>query len=391
MHQPRQPQLFSGQEHKPDKPAFVQFNHWDQALKQFLIDMGLTHALKGLENDMLVLNPDWEKERIPFAMATFVRNLVFLNKSSGEERSDGQDEKMDVDSDLDQRKLAYVRSATGANPQSQTSINKTISQFIARNRARNNASNRAEFLHSLDEIRTSMASAASDVDTSSWASCARTDMKTIDRDAQMKYDIARNEDGPLKRTMKATETKAPDQLREKPGSIVAFSKGTEQELAMSLTPDKHPGLDERLVNIERHLAVRYVPSPPKSFLDRLKFLEDHLVQLEMDYPPWAALHFNQPNRGWPPPPRSTPIVVPPHMRAVASSNTGGATISATARTSGSGSTGQTPVPVSNTREFKEESSSAGSKTRGTPSSLQKAVMEKLEVYQAMNDLAGRSG
>jgi len=40
-----------------------------------------------------------------------------------------------------------------------------------------------------------------------------------------------------------------------------------------------------------------VPSPPKLFLDRLKFLEDHLIQLEKDYPPWAALHFNQPNRG----------------------------------------------------------------------------------------------
>ncbi len=40
-----------------------------------------------------------------------------------------------------------------------------------------------------------------------------------------------------------------------------------------------------------------VPSPPRSLLDRLKFLEDHLVHLEREYPPWAALHFNQPRRG----------------------------------------------------------------------------------------------
>lgn len=40
-----------------------------------------------------------------------------------------------------------------------------------------------------------------------------------------------------------------------------------------------------------------VPSLPRSLLDRVKFLEDHLVRLEKDYPPWAALHFNQPHRG----------------------------------------------------------------------------------------------
>lgn len=40
-----------------------------------------------------------------------------------------------------------------------------------------------------------------------------------------------------------------------------------------------------------------VPSPPRSLLDRLRFLEDHIVHLEKEYPPWAALHFNQPKRG----------------------------------------------------------------------------------------------
>lgn len=40
-----------------------------------------------------------------------------------------------------------------------------------------------------------------------------------------------------------------------------------------------------------------VPSPPRLLLDRVKLLEDHLVRLEKEYPPWAALHFNQPLRG----------------------------------------------------------------------------------------------
>lgn len=39
-----------------------------------------------------------------------------------------------------------------------------------------------------------------------------------------------------------------------------------------------------------------VPLPPNSIADRLKFLEDHIIQLERDFPPWAALHLNQPNR-----------------------------------------------------------------------------------------------
>ena len=40
-----------------------------------------------------------------------------------------------------------------------------------------------------------------------------------------------------------------------------------------------------------------VPSPPASLLHRIKCVEEHIIQLERDYPPWAALHFNQPRRG----------------------------------------------------------------------------------------------
>jgi hypothetical protein len=40
-----------------------------------------------------------------------------------------------------------------------------------------------------------------------------------------------------------------------------------------------------------------VPLPPASLLHRIKFIEDHIIQLEREYPPWAALHFNQPRRG----------------------------------------------------------------------------------------------
>ena len=35
-----------------------------------------------------------------------------------------------------------------------------------------------------------------------------------------------------------------------------------------------------------------------SLLHRIKLVEDHIIELEHEYPPWApALHFNQPRRG----------------------------------------------------------------------------------------------
>jgi len=121
------------------------------------------------------------------------------------------------------------------------------------------------------------------------------------------------------------------------------------------------------VNLETHLAVRYVPSPPRSLLDRLKFLEDHVMRLEKDYPPWAALHFNQPRRGWPPPPRPTPIVVPSHLTSTANSSQ--LQMTATSKSA--------------------QSSQDVNKTKNTKSSLHRAVMERLEVQNAMSDLAGR--
>jgi hypothetical protein len=77
------------------------------------------------------------------------------------------------------------------------------------------------------------------------ASCARTDAKKQDRDVQMKYDIAKNEDGPLRKTMDtsgATSQSMP---------VPAFPS--------SNTPHsgRHPGLRERFENIESHLAVKY--------------------------------------------------------------------------------------------------------------------------------------
>jgi hypothetical protein len=132
----------------------------------------------------------------------------------------------------------------------------------------------------------------------------------------MKYDIAKNEEGPLRRTIKGEKASLIQGTKDLSHTQLGDSGAkTSTDNEDNFPAACHPGLDERLGNIETHLSVRYgvygffsfglptvnmlpaVPTIPRTLLTRLKFLEDHIVRIEKDYPPWAALHFNQPNRG----------------------------------------------------------------------------------------------
>lgn len=67
----------------------------------------------------------------------------------------------------------------------------------------------------------------------------------------MKYDIAKNEDGPLRKTMKPVDNNSPS-------ARVEIKKEDDATRDLnSLTAERHPALDERLKNIETHVAVRY--------------------------------------------------------------------------------------------------------------------------------------
>ncbi|KAJ7693311.1 hypothetical protein B0H17DRAFT_1059704 [Mycena rosella] len=346
----------------PPPPPPPKYRHWDKVIKDFLTRLGLKQALSGFELDMLVMNVDFERANVPEALTELLQGILLLRK--GDVPTTPEQNRP-----LDDRKLDYVHTP---NPSSQTSITKSISAFLADNRAKNDASNRAEFLHSLAEKRKRVDDEVPDV-----SSCARTDAKPVDRDVQMKYDIAKNSDGPLRRTTRL-KTKAPEapapapatsptSTRPKTKSMARELKKAASPVVVKAEPDAkppalhlHSGLDQRVGNIETHFSVRYVPAQPDSLLARLQFLEDHIVQLERDYPPWAALHFNQPNRGWPPPPRATPIIVPPHLR------------------SGVSAAGAVPPPKV----------VGGVKTKNTGSSLQRAVMDQLAMKEARSDLAG---
>lgn len=56
--------------------------HWDMAFRAFLEAAGLTQALRGFENDMLVLNPEWEKGRVRNAVGKLIQNLLVSRRDT---------------------------------------------------------------------------------------------------------------------------------------------------------------------------------------------------------------------------------------------------------------------------------------------------------------------
>jgi len=48
---------------------------WDSALTRFLSSAGLRHAARGFELDMLVMNEDWEKRKVPLALQELVKDI----------------------------------------------------------------------------------------------------------------------------------------------------------------------------------------------------------------------------------------------------------------------------------------------------------------------------
>lgn len=69
----------------------------------------------------------------------------------------------------------------------------------------------------------------------------------------MKFDVAKNEDGPLRRTVNAKNSEERQGAVSQDGSHMESSSSGRAEA----TANRHPGLDERLRNLEEHLAVRY--------------------------------------------------------------------------------------------------------------------------------------
>ena len=80
QYQQYQPQLAARQRKQPPKPRTPTpepvYRHWDEVIRAFLKKVGLTQALRGFEDDMVVLNADWERKSVPGAIGELVRDLM---------------------------------------------------------------------------------------------------------------------------------------------------------------------------------------------------------------------------------------------------------------------------------------------------------------------------
>ena len=152
--------------------------------------------------------------------------------------------------------------------------------MLARNRARNNVSNTLEFLRPAKRRRVGDDPASMEVDgaaveenaTFPVATSARTDAIKVDRDVQMKYEVASvtSGQGLLKRTVHSGPVASSSTARDDGQGTggIRVPKGSKRITLDRNMPtlERHPGLEERFRNIEDHLFVRYGVSSPPQFL-----------------------------------------------------------------------------------------------------------------------------
>lgn len=256
---------------------------WNKELSQFLQEIGLVETSECLESELIVLSRH-HLEKLPQALETLVEKLLVSlerhvnakeqvlhtpDKTHADllvtkRKRDEQEEERERAKRLNSEQI-QIRATT-------EEVNQRINTFIQAKQNELDESNRTEFLSRHDPK-------ADDV------TCARTDAREINRNIQMKFDIVNNEDGPLAR------------------SLLSFNDNKQAhpiETINNVCADP----TERINNIEQHLNIKLDESakPPFSTFERLKILENTLMDIERQHPRWAAVHFNQPNRQFPPPP-----------------------------------------------------------------------------------------
>lgn len=135
--------------------------------------------------------------------------------------------------------------------------------MLAVNKARSSRSNTQEFLRPTKRRRTNHPDAGEvsgkERDEEGDSSSARTSTIKVDRDVQMKYDIAKNPEGPLGRTMHGKLAKPDPRRAAGQGSGGVLSDMLKAALAAPAIPTmpRHPGLQERFDNVEDHLRIRW--------------------------------------------------------------------------------------------------------------------------------------
>ncbi|KAJ2004765.1 hypothetical protein H4R26_002325 [Coemansia thaxteri] len=118
------------------------------------------------------------------------------------------------------------------------------------------------------------------------STCARIDAKGANHGVQVQLDATFSGSGALERSRAAQ------------ASTVSSSN------AVSTHSKPLEGLFERVESLSEHLNVRFVPAKA-SIYSKVSALEDRVMMLEREFPPWSAQHFNQPGRNYNQPPPET--------------------------------------------------------------------------------------
>ncbi|KAI8137835.1 hypothetical protein BJV82DRAFT_583322 [Fennellomyces sp. T-0311] len=259
---------------------------WQNDLCQFLDGIGLTETSQCLNAELVVLSRH-HLERLPSELEKLVDRLLqslenhVQAKEAGLDRSNpSQEESKLLYSKKRQRPEDVVQRMDSEQVQIRATneeMQQRIQTFIQGKQSEVDASNRTEFLNRVDP-------------SSADVTCARTDAREINRNIQMKFDIVNNEDGPLARSLMSSS----------------------DHVQVGTVSSAHDGSEERVRNIEQHLNVTFDPHavPRFNLSERLKILENTLMDIEREYPKWAAVHFQQPHRTFPPPPPVTYILRP---------------------------------------------------------------------------------
>ncbi|KAI8879847.1 hypothetical protein K501DRAFT_256068 [Backusella circina FSU 941] len=264
---------------------------WNKHLSDFFKNIGLVETSECLDSEIILLSQK-NVDKLPKQLETLVEHLleslechvtakerilfnpnqdtsgllVKKRKRSPETQEEKQEEKQE---EIKER----VKKLDGEQVQIRATndeVEQRVQTFIQAKQNELDESNRTEFLSRHDPN-------ADDI------TCARTDAREINRNIQMKFDIVNNEDSSLARSL------LPSRLN---------------ETNTSTTIQGGADMTERVNNIQDHLHVKFdvTAKPSFSMFERIKILENTLIEMERQYPTWAAVHFNQPNRSFPPPP-----------------------------------------------------------------------------------------
>lgn len=254
------------------------------SFQMFFKSLGFMETHNAFEDELIMLSDD-NRKRLPQCISQLLTNLLPIiendknavdatstnETSSAIESSDNAKRKRNEEDGEESNLEKKIKKLNPDQIQIRATneeLRKRIEKFIQAKKSEVDASNRTEFLQRKESDENE--------------GCARTDAREIDRNIQMKFDIVNNEDGPLQRSLVTSASHV------KVGSIIR----------------KESGADERLQNLEDHLNIRYGNNSKDgvSLFERIKVIEDTIVQIEKQNPLWAAVHFNQPNRAFPPPP-----------------------------------------------------------------------------------------